>query len=254
MRLIKAIVVDDEVLGRARVKKLISATEHVQLVGEARNGTEAREMILNYRPDLVFMDIEMPDKSGMQVITSIPEEDRPFVIFVTAHPDFALKAFDVQAVDYLRKPYDNERFHQAVRNAQVRVEEKEKSKLNDQLIEMVEAFRSQSQSNPFVLTIKEKGRDRQVNLYDVHYIESDGNYLKLQLENERFLIRGTMQQLQTELDGQVFLRIHRSLILNTNYIKVKTYRGNNEFCFKMRDGMEFTSGRSFKEEIDNFFN
>ncbi len=104
MRTIKTIVVDDEVLGRSRVKKLLEEIDPVQLIGEGRNGDEAIELIIAYRPDLVFLDVEMPDRNGFQVLERIPESERPFIIFVTAHDRFALKAFDVQAVDFLHKP------------------------------------------------------------------------------------------------------------------------------------------------------
>lgn len=118
---------------------------------------------------------------------------------------------------------------------------------------MVDDFRSRVQNSPYVLSVKDRGRERSINLYDVLYIEADGNYLKLQLENERFLIRNTMQQMIGDLDQSCFVRIHRSLIVNVNYLKVKSYKGNNEYSFRMKNGEEFISGRSFKEGIDEFF-
>lgn len=253
MRTIRTIVVDDEILGRSRVKKLLQELDQIQLIGEGRNGEEAVELILNYQPDLVFLDVEMPDRDGFAVIQRIPAEKRPFVIFVTAHDRFALKAFDVHAVDFVLKPYDNDRFYKAVDHAVKRILESDKSSLNDQLIKLVDDYRMRTQNNPYIISIKERGKERNINLYDVLFIEADGNYLKLQLENERFLIRNTMQQMLQELDHTCFVRVHRSLILNCNYLKNKTYKGNNEYSFKMRNGDEFVSGRSFKESIDEFF-
>lgn len=253
MRNIRTIIVDDEVLGRSRLRKLLQENERIQLIGEGRNGEEAVQLIQDYKPDLVFLDVEMPDRDGFQVLNRIPEPERPFIIFVTAHDRFALKAFDVQAIDYILKPFDDERFHKAIDHACHQIELKDHSMLNSQLLRLVDDFRSKAQSNPYILTIKDRGRERKVNLYDVLYIEADGNYLKLQLERERFLIRNTMQQMVDLLDQSCFLRIHRSMIINTNYMKVKSYRGNNEYSFKMRNGDEFVSGRSFKESIDEFF-
>lgn len=252
MRTIKTIVVDDEVLSRSRIKKLLEQMDQIQLIGEGRNGDEAIELISSYRPDLVFLDIEMPDRDGFQVVNRIPDEQRPFIIFVTAHDRFALKAFDVHAVDFLHKPFDDDRFKKAVDHAIERIVQHDQSKLNDQLIRVVDDFRSRTQQSPFVLKIKDKGRERSINLYDVLYIEADGNYLKLQLENERFLIRNTMQQMIGELDHSCFVRIHRSIILNVNYLKMKSYKGNNEYSFRMKNGDEFISGRSFKDSIDDF--
>jgi two-component system LytT family response regulator len=253
MRTIKTIVVDDEALSRSRVRKLLEQIDQIQLIGEGRNGDEALDLIHSYRPDLVFLDVEMPDRDGFQVIQRLEEAHRPFVIFVTAHDRFALKAFDVKAIDFLHKPFDDERFHRAVKHAIERISQRDQSILNDQLIRAVDDFRSRTQASPFILKIKDKGKARSINLYDVLYIEADGNYLKLQLEHERFLIRNTMQQMSGELDHGCFVRIHRSMIINVNYLKMKSYKGNNEYGFRMKNGEEFISGRSFKEAIDEFF-
>lgn len=253
MRTIRTIVVDDEFLGRSRVKKLLSDFDQIQIIGEGKNGEEAIKLIEDYQPDLVLLDIEMPDKTGIQVMNYFPENKRPFFIFVTAHDRFALKAFDLKAVDFLHKPYDDTRFAKAIEHVSEQIELADHRQLNDQLIKVLDDFNSKKQSNPYVIHIKDRGRDISVNLYDVHYIEADGNYLKLQLEKERFLLRNTMQQMVETLDHACFVRIHRSLIINTNYLKVKSYKGNNEYAFRMRSGEEFVSGRSFKEGIDSFF-
>lgn len=253
MRNIRTIIVDDEVLGRSRVKKLLQANERIQIIGEGANGEEAIRLIEDYRPDLAFLDVEMPDRDGFQVVSRISEHLRPFIIFVTAHDRFALRAFDVNAVDFVLKPFDDDRFYKAVDHALRQIELKDQSVLNNQLLRLVDDFRSKAQSNPYIVTIKDRGKERKINLYDVLYIEADGNYLKLQLERERFLIRNTMQQMVDELDHSCFLRIHRSVIINTNYLKLKSYKGNNEYAFRLRNGEEFVSGRSFKESIDEFF-
>lgn len=253
MRTIKTIVVDDEVLGRNRIKRLLEQYDQVQLIGEGSNGGDAIELINAYKPDLVFLDVEMPDKDGFQVLKYIDPRAKPVVVFVTAHDRFALRAFDVHAIDFLHKPYDDERFQKALEHAVAHIEQRDKSALNDQLIEIVDAYRSRVANSPFILTIKDRGRTLRINLYDVLYIEADGNYLKLQLEKERYLVRNTMQQMLGDLDKTCFLRIHRSLIVNTNYVKHKSYRGNNEYAFKLRNGSELVSGRSFKDEIDAFY-
>lgn len=233
--------------------RLLEKHDHVQLIGEGSNGTDAIELINAYRPDLVFLDVEMPGKDGFQVLKHIEPEAKPVVIFVTAHDRFALRAFDVHAVDFLHKPFDDERFSQALHHAVKQIEQRDKSLLNDQLIQIVDNYRSMNAASPFMLTIKDRGRTVNINLYDVLFIEADGNYLKLQLEKDRYLVRNTMQQMLGELDRSCFLRIHRSIILNTNYLKHKSYRGNNEYAFKLKNGVELISGRSFKDEVDAFF-
>lgn len=254
MRKVRTVIVDDEVLGRARVRKLLQEDERVAIVGEGNNGNEASQFIRDYKPDLVFLDIEMPDISGLQVVDTLHPDDRPFVVFVTAHDQFALKAFDLKATDFVLKPFDDIRFKRALDHAISQIEMREQSLLNGQLLRIMEDYKSQSQSNPFMITVKIRGGEKKVNLYDVVFIEADGNYLKLQLEKERYLIRNTMQQMLEALDPKCFLRIHRSTIINTNYLKMKSYRGNNEYVFKMRNGDEFVSGRSHKEDIESFFN
>ena len=253
MRSIRTIIIDDELLGRSRVKKLLEKNDQIHLVGEAGNGNDAIKLITDYKPDLVFLDIEMPNKNGLQVVNNIPEEDRPFIVFVTAHDRFALKAFDVKATDFVLKPYDDERFDQAVNHAIEQIELHDQSNLNGQLLRLMDDYRSNVKANPYMISVKVRGVEKRVNLYDVHHIEADGNYLKLQLEKERFLVRKTMQQLIGELDQNCFLRVHRSVIINTNYLKQKSYKGNNEFLFKMRNGDGFVSGRSFKDDIDKYF-
>src|SRR5690606_20493532 len=171
-------------------------------------------------------------KDGFQVVGRIDATHLPFIIFVTAHDRFALKAFDVNAVDFLHKPFDDQRFMRAIDHAANRIAERDKSTLNDQLIQIMDNFRSEQSEKPFMITVKERGRDRNVNLYDVLYVAAEGNYLRLQLEGERFLVRNTMQQMIGQLDGDCFLRIHRSIILNVNYVKSRSYKGNNEYCFR----------------------
>lgn len=253
MRTIRTIVVDDETLGRNRIKHLLDKVDYVQVIGEGRTGIEAIDLIRTYKPDLLFLDVEMPDKNGFDVLNTFQIEALPVIIFVTAHDRFALRAFDFKATDYLLKPFDDLRFMQAFDYAVKRIEERDKGALNDQILRIVEDFRSKRSPVPFVLHLKEKGRTLSINLYDVLYIEADGNYLKLQLEKERHLVRNTMQQMILELDRSCFLRIHRSIIINTNCLKSKQYRGNNEYCLKLNNGSEFVSGRSFKDEIDFFF-
>lgn len=254
MRTIKTIVADDEVLARSRVRKLLATSDKVQLLGEGSNGGEALKLIENYKPDLAFLDVEMPDMDGFQLLSKLPEHDRPFIVFVTAHDRFALKAFDVKAVDFIHKPYDDARFQKALDHAISHIELHDQSQLNHRLLQLVDDFRAKVQANPAVITFKDRGRERTVNWYDVLYLAAEGNYLKLQLERERFLIRGTMAQAIEMLDPACFVRIHRSLIVNKNFLKSRHYKGNNEYVFKMRNGEEFVSGRSFKEGIEEFFN
>jgi two-component system LytT family response regulator len=144
MRLIKTLVVDDEPFARARILKLLESFDFIKVIGECKNGKEAVSQIKNYKPDLVFLDIQMPDFTGFDVLSKSEKENLPFIIFVTAYDQYALKAFDVKAVDYLLKPYDNERFTQALEHARNQIVQKDESLLHKKMVGLLTEHQQQS--------------------------------------------------------------------------------------------------------------
>lgn len=253
MRKIKTLVVDDEPLARARICKLLESYDFISLLGECRNGKEALRQITDYRPDLVFLDIQMPDFNGFDVLAKMDKDKIPFIIFVTAYDQYALKAFDVHAVDYLLKPYDNERFGRALEHARQQIQTKDQAILHHRMLHVLEEFEKQQLPENLQVEVKDRGKTRYVNILDILYVEAQGNYLQLFLADMNYLIRQTMQAFEEQIQGHPFLRIHRSILVNTNYITGKRYDGNGHYHLSLKNGKQLTSSRSFREDIEKFF-
>lgn len=249
MRKVRTIVVDDEPAARSRVLRLLGGDPDILVVAECRNGNEALEAIRTNLVDLVFLDVQMPQLTGFDVIERFPAGQSPFVIFVTAYDRYALKAFNVQAVDYLLKPYDDERFNTSLTRAKDFIAMQDNKRLADRMLDLVQNHLDAGKEFTQEYVIKEKGREYRVPVKDVQWIGTEGNYLELQTENRRYLLRMTMNMVETELDPRVFLRIHRSYLVNLAHVRSSRYSGNNEFTFTMANGKHLVSGRNYKELI-----
>ena len=250
MRKIRTLVVDDEPLARSRLVNLLNTCADILLIGECGNGKEATTCIKKYRPDLVFLDIQMPDLDGFDVLTDLKLDRSPFIIFVTAYDHFAIKAFDIHAVDYLLKPFDDDRFMQALEHAREQIHINDQAVLNQKLLRVLDEFRDEKYEQPETIFVQHRGQTRSIHVLDIGWIEAHGNYLKLHVDNRRYLIRSTLQAFYEGLNRDHFLRIHRSLIINKLKTQRIRYRGNNEYQFVMEGDTSLTSGRSFREEIE----
>ena len=252
MKNIRTLVVDDEPLARARIVNLLQQFDFVTLLGECKNGHEALEKIINYKPDLVFLDIQMPDLNGFDVLAKMEPEDLPFIIFVTAYDQYALKAFDVHAVDYLLKPYDDERFGKALEHAKEQIWQKQKAGLHKKMVQLIRGYENEHSEQLTSIEIKEKGRTFYVSVFDLYYVESHGNYLKIHQKNKSYLIRQTLQSFEDQIDPNIFLRIHRSILVNVNYLDKVKYEGNNQYLFTLKNNQQLLSSRGYKEQIVGF--
>lgn len=249
MKHIRTLIVDDEPAARARLARLLAQDAEVEVVGECRNGHEAVDAVNKHRPDLLFLDVQMPDMNGLEAVGRIGGDRMPFVVFVTAHDQYALKAFDVNAVDYLLKPYDDDRFFASLEKAKKHIDMKMNHKLTGKLMDLVREHMHAKSEYTEVFTIRDKGREHKVNASDILYLRAEGNYLCLQLKDRHFLYRMTMNSVESELDPARFLRIHRSYIVNRAHVRNARYSGNNEFIFSMANNERIVSGRSYKEQI-----
>ncbi len=252
MRMIKTLVVDDEPFARARILKLLETFDYISVIGECKNGREAVTQIQNYKPDLVFLDIQMPDFTGFDVLSKSEKENLPFIIFVTAYDQYALKAFDVKAVDYLLKPYDNERFTQALEHAREQINQRDEAQLHKKMVNLLTEHQHQQSDIKFQLEIKDKGRLTKINTFDIYFLEAQGNYIQLHLEEKSYMIRETLQNIKNSLEQETFLQIHRSILVNTNYINQVKYSGNNQFEVNLRNNITLHSSRSHKEDIQSY--
>lgn len=249
MKKIRTILVDDEPLARARIRKLLEQVPYVTIIGEGKNGREARRLIADYAPDLAFLDIQMPDFNGFEVLNKREIENLPFIIFVTAYDQYALRAFDVHAVDYLLKPFDDERFMQALEQARKQIQLEENALLHHQMVQLLETHQHQQTETLTAFEIKEKGKTIWVNIEDIYWLEAEGNYLKIHLAQQVHPIRQTLQQVEEQLNPQQFLRIHRSFIVNKNYIYRIRYQGNNQYQVLLKNENTLLSSRSYKAVI-----
>ena len=249
---IRAIIIDDEPLARSRIKNLLQHHTDVVLVGECRSGGQAVASINERKPDLIFLDVRMADIDGFKVLTSLSREYMPLVVIVSAYDQYALKAFDIDAVDYLQKPYDEERFNQALQRVRARIEMNKTSVFQKRMVRLMNEFAHGNDNYLNTITLKERGHTKHIQVDDIFYFESYGNYLKLHLESGFKLYRCTMQWMELRLNPRQFLRVHRYLIVNVFMVRETRYLNNNEFLFLLRNGQELNSSRSYKERISEF--
>ncbi len=257
MKTIRTLIVDDEPLARQRLVNLMAKRTDVKLVAECKNGSEAVAAIKTLKPDLLFLDIQMPDMDGFEVIEQIDPKQVPQIIFVTAYDQFALKAFDVHAIDYLLKPYDEERFTEAldIATKQIYLSDNEVfSKKLTHLLNEYHYFEEEGKEGIQYLEIKEKGRKIKISTEHVICFEAYGNYIKVHLSDRNYLYRAALNAIQKQLPLNLYLRIHRSFLINTNYIQHTHYLGNNEYKFQMNNDLQFSSGRTYKENIVKYLN
>lgn len=247
MKRIKTVIVDDEQLARKRIKKLLSADNDIHIVAEFSQGKEAIVFIESHVVDMLYLDIHMPEVDGFAVLRQLSEHKRPFVVFATADKEAAIKAFEYKALDYLLKPFRNQRFYESLENAKNYVRLKNKAELSDRFLNLIDDFKRPPQR---IITVKP---DQSIDFDDIIYIKADGNYLRLYQNHSNYqLLRKTMNQLISELKQGNFLRIHRSLLVNPYFINRIRYLGNNEFEISLSPNIHLKSSRSYKKDIDYY--
>jgi two-component system LytT family response regulator len=255
---IRVLVVDDELLARQRILDLLGHEPGVDVVGTAENGTAAVEAIRTRRPDLVFLDVQMPGMTGLDVIREIGPEAMPATIFVTAFDQYALRAFELAALDYLVKPFDDERFEQAFRRARRLVELNEMGKLREQLLAVLGHARDDGraprseQNEPYLerIAVEMKGKIRVVPVEQIDYITSDGPYAELHTGDRTHVIREPMHVLETRLDPRQFIRIHRSAIVRLPLVEALHRGAGGDYEVQLKSGLRLPVSRSRREELE----
>jgi len=246
----RVIIADDEPLARARLRMLLADEPWIDIIAEATDGRSAIAAIEKFRPDLVFLDIQMPGGSGFDVIESIGAARMPFVIFVTAFDRYALRAFDVHALDYLLKPFDRERFRDALVRARERLERSTGGDLERKLLALVNDLKPNPQPmERFV--IKSGGRVFFLRAEDIEWIEAAGNYVKLHVGAETHVFRETMNSLEARLNPSVFFRIHRSHIVNIERVRELQPWFNGEYVVFLTSGARLTLSRGYREKLQD---
>jgi len=252
MNTIKALIIDDEPLARERIKRFLTDERDIELIGECADGQEAVSAIQTLEPDLVFLDIQIPELDGFGVLEAVGVEQMPAVIFVTAYDRYALQAFDVNALDYLLKPYNRERFHKAVERARAQLSNGAKGELSERLLSLLENLQPE-QKHLERLMIKSSGRVFFLRTTEIDWIEAEGNYLRLHVGKESHLLRETMNRLAAKLDQDKFLRIHRSTLVNIERIKELQPLFSGDYVVILRDGKQLTLSRSYRDKLLELF-
>jgi len=245
---IRALVVDDEPLGRKRVRRLLSFDPDIEIAGECVDGREAIASIKSLRPDIVFLDIQMPEADAFEVLEEIPVDSVPLIVFVTAHDSYALKAFEVSAVDYVLKPFDRERFERAVARAKTRLTSDQSGQVRQQTLDMLKELRARA-SHPDRFVVKAQGRAFLVKIQDIDWIEAEGKYVRLHVGKEAHLLRESIGTIEERLDPKQFPRIHRSTIVNIDRIRELQPWFHHEYKVVMRDGTELTLSRGCRKRL-----
>ena len=245
---IRTLIVDDEPLARERLRKLLQAEPEIELIGECANGREALEAIRKDSPDLLFLDVQMPELDGFGMLAALKTDKLPLVVFVTAYDKFALKAFEVHAVDYLLKPFDRERFKAALERAMTRLKKEQSGELNQKLSALLADLKPAPKA-PDRLAVKTEGRVLFVKLDEIDWIEAADNYVSLHVGGESHLLRETMTALETKLAPEKFLRISRSAIVNVERIKELQPMFHGEYVVILRTGSKLTLSRSYRDKL-----
>jgi two-component system, LytTR family, response regulator len=249
---IRTLIVDDEPLARTRICEYLAEAEDVEVVGECRTGEQAVETIGQEEPDLVFLDVQMPGFDGFEVVEAIGTERMPVTIFVTAFDRYALRAFEAHALDYLLKPFDADRFQQALERARVQVRQRQSGAIDQRLWQLLRETRPEPKYLDRIM-IRKRTMSVLVRAREVDWVEAADNYVELHVGKETHLMRVTMSWIQERLDPELFVRIHRSYILNVDRIQKMEPLFQGEYQFTLRDGTKLTSSRGYRDQLREYF-
>jgi len=258
---LRVLVVDDELLGRERVANLLREHDDVDIVGEMEDGNAAVEAVRSLKPDVVFLDFQMPGRTGLDVVRAIGAEQMPATIFVTAYDEHALAAFEVAALDYLVKPFDDDRFEQALKRARRAVELGEVERLRGQLLAVLQGdganampatppSAAPTQGYLERVAVESKGKVRVVPVSQIDYILAAGVYAELYVGDRRYIVRESLQALEERLDPKVFMRIHRSAIVRLELVDLFLKGEGGDYEVQLKNGARLRVSRSRREALE----
>jgi two-component system LytT family response regulator len=245
---IRALVIDDEPLARDMIREMLESDPDVEIIAECANGREAVAAIKSLSPDLIFLDIQMPELGGFEVLESLDSGSAPYVIFATAYDQYAVRAFEVHAFDYLLKPFDQERFDVAWQRARKQIELDRGGQRDQHILELLEELKAGPRYLER-LVIKTGGRVFFLNVEDVHCIEAEGNYVRVYDSGKHYLLRETISGLEEQLDPKQFLRIHRSAIVKIDKIKELQPWFHGEYRIILTNGKQLTLSRNYRANL-----
>lgn len=251
----RALIIDDEKQAREGVKILLSSVSEVQLLDEAKDGEEAIEKINSLKPDLIFLDVQMPGINGFDVLGSIAEEDLPVVIFITAYDKYALKAFEVQALDYLLKPLAEDRFKIALDRAIMHFKNKEESGQDKKLKNLIEDYQQRHEDDSLVqnrrktqMIVKASGKIHFIKTDRISWIEAMDSYVKIHLSDKTHIVKASLQSIEERYSG-AFIRIHRSSLVNVDSIRYIEPYYNGDFFVTLDGDVKLKGSRKFRMNL-----
>jgi two-component system LytT family response regulator len=243
--MVRTVIADDEVLARLKLRQLLRDTEDVEIVGECATAAETIQVVSSTRPDLLFLDIRMPDMDGFDVVGALSSEQNlvlPQIVFTTAYDLYAVRAFEIHAIDYLLKPFTCDRLRSAVQ------------RVRDQMTATVlkgNGGHSESAAHPYTtrLLFKSRGRILFLSVEDIRWIEAEENYVRICTGKESHLLRETIGHLETRLDPKAFLRVHRSAIVNLRYVKEVKSENDGDATVLLISGEKIAMSRSYRARV-----
>ncbi len=248
---IRTVIVDDDSIVRANILKYLNDEPDIEIVGECTNGFAAIECIKEKQPDLLFLEIQIPNVNGFEVLQSIKHDQKPYVVIVTSDEQYALRAFDYFAIDYLLKPFDCNRLNKTLDRVRRILCQSDKNDTSGNPSSSDSINGKQSYPERFMIKLQDKIIF--IKIQDVDWIESAGNYIRLHIGKETHLLRETMNNIEKKLDPEKFVRIHRSSIVNVDRIQELQTWFNGEYCVILENGEKLTLGKKYKEQFKTMF-
>jgi two-component system LytT family response regulator len=265
---VRTIIVDDEVLSRRGIEIRARDLPDFEIVAQCANGREALAAIQQYKPDLVFLDIQMPAMSGFEVLAHIPQESLPMVVFVTAYDQYAIQAFEAHAIDYLLKPIDERRFAEAVERVREHLRARSAAQQRDRLMQVIAEItgcgeivldellehgqKAIGAPRPDVLPIRQGRETVRVPVASIQWVDAAGDYMCIHAGGETHILRGTMKELEDLLDPKLFQRVHRSTIVNLRLVRSLRAHMNGEYFLTLEGGHELKLSRTYRDKIELF--
>ena len=265
---IRTAIVDDEVLSRRGIALRLHEAPEFEVVAECSNGREAVGTLQRERPDLVFLDIQMPGMSGFDVLAHLPRDTLPLVVFITAYDQYAVRAFEARAIDYLLKPIDDRRFDATLERVRQNAVARSAADQRDRLLEIVAEITGSGEigleellehgtaalgvRQPQVLPIRQGRKTVRVPIPAIQWVDAAGDYMCVHAEGDTHILRGTMKELEEILDPRLFQRVHRSTIVNLRFVKSLRAHMNGEYFLTLEGGQELKLSRTYRDKVEHF--
>jgi len=249
---IRVIIADDERLARKKLRLLLDTEPQVEVVAECPNGKQTVSAVRSFRPDMLLLDIQMPDLNGFEVLSEISAAEMPQIIFTSAYDQYAIRAFEAHALDYLLKPFDQDRLHAAIERAIVEIRKSKDQEFTSRVLQLLSSVKSHNRPIPEFeerLAIRTNGRVVFLNFDEIHWIEAAANYVRLNTGKESYLFRETISRVSGRLNPAHFVRIHRSMIVNIRRIKELIPVNSGEYVVVLHSGKELSCSRGYRSNL-----